>query len=47
MLSGVAWITVAGKDIILKPEEKASIGSHKDIILVSAMSDVSLVLAVR
>jgi hypothetical protein len=46
VLSGVAWITVAGKDIILQPGENASIASNKDIALVSALGDVSLVLTV-
>ncbi len=46
VVSGVAWITVAGKDIILQPGEKASIASNKDIALVSALGNVSLVLTV-
>lgn len=44
VLSGVAWLTVADQDIILKPGEKASIVPNQDIALVSALSDVSLVL---
>ena len=46
VLSGLAWLTVAGKDIILQAGEKASIRSDKDIALVSALGegDVSLVL---
>jgi hypothetical protein len=44
VLSGVAWITVAGKDIILTPGEKASFVLNKDFALVSALSDVPLML---
>lgn len=46
MLSGVAWVTLAGEDIVLTSEEKASLTSNEDFALVSALSDVPLVLAV-
>lgn len=43
VLSGVAWITVAGEDIILTREE-TSIRLNKDLTIVSALSDVLLIL---
>lgn len=43
VLSGVAWITIAGEDIILTREE-ASIQLNKDLTIVSALSDVPLIL---
>ncbi len=45
MLSGVAWITVAGEDIILSYKEKASLALNKDEAIVSSLSDVPLILA--
>ena len=46
VLSGVAWITVAGKDIILTCQEpKESLPLNQDFALVSALSDVPLILA--
>ncbi len=45
VLSGVAWITVAGEDIILTYKEKASLTLNKDEAIVSSLSDVPLILA--
>ncbi len=45
VLSGVAWITVAGEDIILTCAEKASLELNQDFAIVSALSDVPLLLA--
>lgn len=44
MLSGVAWITVAGEDIILTYKQKASLALNKDEVIVSSLSDVPLIL---
>lgn len=46
VLSGVAWLTVGGEDIILTAERKASIPSNKDFALISALGDVPLILEV-
>lgn len=43
VLLGVAWITVAGEDIILTCEE-TSLRLSKDEAIVSALSDVPLIL---
>jgi hypothetical protein len=45
VLSGVAWITVAGEDIILTYKQKASLVLNKDEPIVSSLSDVPLILA--
>lgn len=45
VLSGVAWITVAGEDIILSYKEKASLALNKDEAIVSSLSDIPLILA--
>ena len=45
VLSGVAWITVAGEDIILTSQEKALLSSHKDAVI-SALGKVPLILEV-
>ncbi|MBV9385434.1 MAG: hypothetical protein JOZ78_03290 [Chroococcidiopsidaceae cyanobacterium CP_BM_ER_R8_30] len=45
VLSGVAWITVKGEDIILTCAEKASLKLNQDFAIVSALSDVPLLLA--
>lgn len=44
VLSGVAWITVAGEDIILTYKQKASLALNKDEAIVSSLSDVPLIL---
>lgn len=44
VLSGVAWITVAGEDIILTCKEKASLLLNKDEAIISALSDAPLIL---
>jgi hypothetical protein len=44
VLSGVAWITVAGEDIILTYKQKASFALNKDEAVVSSLSDVPLIL---
>lgn len=45
VLSGIAWITVKGEDIILTSQEKASFLSNKDAII-SALDKVPLILEV-
>jgi hypothetical protein len=47
VLSGIAWLTVAGEDIILSANEAASLLPHKDVALVSALSDKPLLLELR
>ncbi len=44
VLSGVAWITVAGEDIILTSNETASLASNKDFAIISALGKVPLIL---
>ncbi|MBV9386266.1 MAG: hypothetical protein JOZ78_07550 [Chroococcidiopsidaceae cyanobacterium CP_BM_ER_R8_30] len=44
VLSGVAWLTVAGEDIILTCKEKAFLELNQDFAIVSALSNVPLLL---
>jgi len=44
VLSGVAWITVAGQDIILICGKTATLALNKDEALVSAINDAPLIL---
>jgi hypothetical protein len=44
--SGSAWITHAGKDIILTQGGKASLASSKDFALVSALGDSPLIVEI-
>ena len=46
VLSGVAWLTVGGKDIILQSGEKVSLESKKDVAVISALGKTPLVLEV-
>ncbi|MBN1877486.1 MAG: hypothetical protein JXA33_24905 [Anaerolineae bacterium] len=46
VLSGIAWMTVAREDIILRQGEKASFVSSKDI-LISALGDTPLILEIH
>ncbi len=46
VLSGVAWLTVGDKDIILQSGEKASLESKKDVAVISALGKMPLVLEV-
>lgn len=46
VLAGVAWLTAAGKDIILSAGEKASLLSHEETILLSALGNVPLTLEI-
>jgi hypothetical protein len=43
-VSGKAWITYAGRDIILAPGEAAALAAGEDIALVSALGRNPLVL---
>jgi hypothetical protein len=47
VLSGVAWITVAGQDIILTSGETASLESNKGFAILSALGRNPLTLEVR
>jgi hypothetical protein len=47
VLSGIAWITVAGKDIILKSGEKISTESKKGSIILSVLGDKPVILEVQ
>ena len=47
VLSGKAWLTVEGQDIIVAGGETASVGSKKDVALVSTCDSVPLVFEVR
>lgn len=46
VVSGIAWITVAGKDMILRPGEKASLSSNQDSAVISPLGNVPLTLEV-
>lgn len=46
VLSGVAWVTIAGEDVILTPQEKASLSSNKDFAVISALGNFPLILEV-
>lgn len=46
VLSGIAWITVAGKDIILKSGEKISLESKNDLAILSVLGKEPLILDV-
>lgn len=46
VLSGVAWITEAGQDIILTSGEKASLASNKGLAILSSLGNVPLILEV-
>ena len=46
VLSGVAWLTVGDKDIILHSGEKASLESKKDVAIISALGKMPLILEV-
>jgi hypothetical protein len=46
VLSGIAWITDAGEDIILTSGEKASLASNKGLAILSALGNVPLILEV-
>lgn len=46
VLSGMAWLTHDGKDIILNSGERASLISNKDCTLLSALGNVPLSLEI-
>lgn len=46
VLSGVAWLTVAGEDITLTAGETATIASGHGVALISALGDAPLILEV-
>lgn len=46
ILSGTAWITVAGEDIILQAGEKAALPSQQDFAVLSALGDAPLIVDV-
>jgi hypothetical protein len=46
VLSGIAWITLDKQDIILHGPEKASLPPSKNFALISALSNMPLIIAV-
>lgn len=46
VLSGIAWLTVAGEDIILASNEAASLLPHQETAVISALSNKPLLLEV-
>lgn len=46
VLSGVAWITIAGEDIIVKSGEKTSLVSEREFAVLSPLGNVPLVLEI-
>ncbi|BCL38227.1 hypothetical protein [Nostoc sp. MS1] len=47
VLSGCAWITVAGQDIVLIKKQIASIPQSKDGVIISSVSQEPLVFELR
>jgi len=46
VLSGIAWVTIAGEDIILTSQERASFSLYKDAAIISALGKAPLILEV-
>jgi len=46
VLSGTAWITLDKKDIILHGSEQASLPFSKNPVLISALNNMPLIMAV-
>jgi hypothetical protein len=46
VLSGMAWLTVAGEDIILTAGEKVALGSYQGIAILSALGEMPLLLEI-
>lgn len=46
ILSGIAWLTVEGQDIILTTGEKVSLDSYQGLAILSTLSDKPLILEV-
>lgn len=46
VLSGIAWITLEKQDIILHSPEKASLSRSKNFAVISALSNMPLILVV-
>ncbi len=44
VLSGAAWITVGGEDIILTSDKKALLPSNKDFAIISPLGNIPLIL---
>lgn len=46
VLSGIAWVTIEGRDLILHSGEKAELESNKDTAIISALGKIPLVLEI-
>ncbi len=46
VLSGTAWLTLDKQDIILNSPEKASLPSSQNPVVISALNNMPLILAV-
>ena len=46
VLSGIAWITLDKQDIILNSSEKVFLPSSKNPVVISALNNVPLIMAV-
>jgi hypothetical protein len=46
VVSGLAWLTMAGEDILLKSGQKLWLVANKDLVLISALGQSPLVLEV-
>jgi len=46
ILSGIAWLTVTGEDIIVMAGENVSLGSYQGIAILSALGEVPLLLEI-
>lgn len=47
IVSGCAWLTLAGQDIILPRGEKISVDPAKDFALISALGQTPLIFEIR
>lgn len=47
VLSGTAWVTIDGKDIILNSGEKAVVSSIQDFAILSALGNMPLVAVLK
>ena len=46
VISGMAWLTLAGEDVILQSGEKGLFTSNKDLIILSALGNIPLIVEI-
>ena len=47
VLAGQAWVTLAGEDLILAPNEKVQFAPTKDFALLSALGSIPLIVEIQ